>query len=137
LYPDRRGRGLNAFNAPAGTSIAVFGTGLVGLSAITAAKLTGCTTIVAIDVQPSRLELAKALGATVTVDPRQTDPVDFIRSVTAGRGAGHSLETTALPTILRQTVDCVHVRGICGLLRLPPGAQRRRSTCSRSCSAAR
>lgn len=112
---------LNAFNPRAGTSIAVFGAGSVGLSAIMAAKLAGCTTIVAVDVQPSRLELAKALGATVTVDPRKTDPVDFIRSVAAGRGADYALETTALPTVLRQAVECLHVRGICGLLGLPPG----------------
>jgi aryl-alcohol dehydrogenase len=112
---------LNAFNPRAGKSIAVFGAGSVGLSAIMAAKLAGCTTIVAVDVQPSRLELAKALGATATVDPRQTDPVDFIRSVTGGRGADYALETTAIPTVLRQAVECLHVRGICGLLGLPPG----------------
>lgn len=112
---------LNAFNPRAGTSIAVFGAGSVGLSAIMAARLAGCANIIAIDIQPSRLELARALGATAVADPRQTDPVDFIRSNTAGRGADYSLETTALPAVLRQAVECLHVRGVCGLLGLPPG----------------
>lgn len=112
---------LNAFNPRAGTSIVVFGAGSVGLSAVMAARIAGCTTIIAVDLQTSRLDLALALGATDAVDPRQTDVLDFVRSKTAGRGADYSLETTALPTVLRQAVESVHVRGVCGLLGLPPG----------------
>jgi aryl-alcohol dehydrogenase len=112
---------LNAFNPKAGTSIAVFGAGSVGLSAIMAAKLAGCTTIIAVDLQPSRLELARSLGATAAINPREIDPVDFIRSNAGGRGADYSLETTALPAVLRQAVECLHARGVCGLLGLPPG----------------
>lgn len=112
---------LNAFNPRAGTSIVVYGAGSVGLSAVMAARLAGCTTIVAVDLQAARLELARELGATHAIDPRQTDPVDFVRSLTGGRGADFALETTALPSVLRQAVESVHVRGTCGLLGLPPG----------------
>lgn len=50
---------LNALRPQAGTSIAVFGTGTVGLSAVMAARLTGCTTIIGVDVRPARLVLAQ------------------------------------------------------------------------------
>jgi aryl-alcohol dehydrogenase len=112
---------LNAFNPRAGSSIAVFGSGSVGLSAIMAARVAGCAQIFAIDVQPARLEMARALGATVVIDPRQDDPLEVIRSRTGGLGADYSLETTALPKVLRQAVECLNVRGTCGALGLPPG----------------
>ncbi len=112
---------LNAFNPRAGSSIAVFGTGSVGLAAVMAARLAGCAHIIAIDLNPERLQLARELGATATLDPRSQDAVDFIRSTTNGVGVDYSLETTALPAVLRQAVECLHVRGVCGVLGLPPG----------------
>src|SRR5262249_32252244 len=59
---------LIAMSVRAGASIAVFGAGAVGLSAIMAARVAGATTIVAIDLHPKRLELARELGATHVVD---------------------------------------------------------------------
>jgi len=112
---------LNSFNPRAGTSIAVFGSGSVGLSAIMAARVAGCTRVFAVDVQPARLELAFELGATTVIDPRKEDPVEVIRHLTGGLGADYSLETTALPKVLRQAVECLNVRGTCGALGLPPG----------------
>jgi aryl-alcohol dehydrogenase len=55
---------LNAVRPPAGASIAVFGTGTVGLAAVIAARVAGCTTMIGVDVRPPRLELASELGAT-------------------------------------------------------------------------
>ena len=57
---------LNTLRPEAGTSIAVFGTGAVGMSAIMAASIAGCTIIISIDVKASRMELARELGATHT-----------------------------------------------------------------------
>lgn len=111
---------LNTLNPRAGTSIVVFGAGSVGLSAVMAARLAGCATIVAVDLNEARLALAKELGATHTVNPKEADPVDLVRSVTGGRGADYSLETTALPRVLRQSVECLHARGVCGSIGLPP-----------------
>jgi aryl-alcohol dehydrogenase len=59
---------LNVFKAPPGSSIAVFGCGAVGLAAVMAAKMSGCTRIVAVDRVPSRLEVARSVGATHVVD---------------------------------------------------------------------
>ncbi|MBC8752099.1 MULTISPECIES: NAD(P)-dependent alcohol dehydrogenase [Paraburkholderia] len=111
---------LNTLNPRAGTSIVVFGAGSVGLSAVMAARLAGCTTIVAVDLNQARLDLALTLGATHVVNGKADDPVDFVRSITGGRGADYSLETTAVPRVLRQSVECLHARGVCGSIGLPP-----------------
>jgi len=111
---------LNALRPSPGQSIAVFGTGSVGLAAVMAARLAGCDPIVAIDVQPSRLAVARELGATHAVDPRSVDPVEAIRTATAGRGADFSIETAAKPAVLRQAVDCLDALGVCGLIGATP-----------------
>jgi aryl-alcohol dehydrogenase len=112
---------LNAFKIGAGASFAAFGAGAVGLSAVMAARLAGATTIIAIDVVPSRLELAKEVGATHVVDATQQDPVTAVRAITGG-GVQFSLETTAISAVVRQAVDALGVRGMCGIVgAAPPG----------------
>jgi aryl-alcohol dehydrogenase len=75
---------MNALNVRPGTSFASFGAGAVGYSAIMAARAVGATTIVAIDIVPSRLELAKEVGATHAINSKQTNPVEAIRDITGG-----------------------------------------------------
>ena len=106
---------LNALRPQAGTSIVVFGTGSVGMSAIMAARVAGCTTIVGVDVKPNRLELARELGATHTINPAEADPVEEIKQITGG-GANYALETTASPPVFRQAVDSLTWLGVCGLI---------------------
>ena len=107
---------LNALHPHAGSSIVVFGVGSVGLAAVMAAHVAGCTTIVAVDLKPSRLEAAKRVGATHTIDPAATaNVVEAIQDLTRG-GAHYSLETTASPKVFRQAVDCLAQRGVCGLI---------------------
>src|SRR5205807_9187908 len=64
---------LNSLRVPAQASLAVFGTGAVGLAAIMAAKIAGAHPIIAVDVNPKRLELARELGASHVLDPRDVD----------------------------------------------------------------
>ena len=114
---------MNALNAHAGASIAVFGAGTVGMSAILAALVRGCTTIIAVDINADRLELAKEFGATHTVNAGEADPVEVIRDLTGG-GAEFSLECVGNPKVLRQAVDVLPRCGICGLLgAVPPGTE--------------
>jgi aryl-alcohol dehydrogenase len=110
---------LNVLRPPAGSSIAVFGTGAVGLSAIMAAAIAGCTTIIGIDRNPARLELACELGATHVVDAREHDPVETVVRITGG-GAAYSLEAVGSPAVFRQAVDCTGPTGVCGLIGAPP-----------------
>ncbi|WP_273846893.1 NAD(P)-dependent alcohol dehydrogenase [Rubrobacter calidifluminis] len=106
---------LNSLHPEAGTSIAVFGTGAVGLSAVMAARVAGCATIVGVDVRPERLELARELGATHIVDANEANPVEEIRRITGG-GADYAIETTAVPAVFRQAVDALGTLGVCGLI---------------------
>jgi aryl-alcohol dehydrogenase len=110
---------LNALKPEAGSSIAVFGAGAVGISAIMAAVVAGCTRIIAVDIKPKRLELARELGATHTVDASNTDAVEEIRRITGG-GTEYSLETTAVPSVFRQAVDSLGLLGECGLIGAAP-----------------
>jgi aryl-alcohol dehydrogenase len=106
---------INFLKPPIGSSLAVFGAGSVGQSAILAAVVTGCSTIIVVDVQPSRLQLAKELGATHTIHAGEQSPVEEIRRIT-GIGADYSLECVGMPQVLRQAVDCLCIGGTCGLI---------------------
>jgi aryl-alcohol dehydrogenase len=106
---------LNRLKPSAGTSLAVFGAGAVGLSALMAAKAVGCTRVIAVDLVPSRLELAKEVGATHTVNAATDDVVEEIRRIT-GRGADFSVDTTAVTAAVRQAVDCLAPKGTCAIL---------------------
>jgi aryl-alcohol dehydrogenase len=109
---------MNALRVRPGSSFAAFGGGAVGLSAVMAARVAGATTIIAADVVPSRLALAKELGATHTVNSRETDPVEAVREITGG-GADFSLESSGRPAVLRQAIDALTIRGTCGIVGAP------------------
>jgi aryl-alcohol dehydrogenase len=110
---------INTLRPEAGSSLVVFGTGSVGLSAVMAARIVGCTTIIAVDLQPSRLALARELGATHAISAAETDVVEEIRRITRG-GVMYSLELTARPQVLRQAIDVLMPLGVCGLIGAPP-----------------
>jgi aryl-alcohol dehydrogenase len=114
---------MNSLQPRPGASIAVFGVGPVGMSAILAAVVCGCTTIIAVDISADRLEMAKRLGATHTVNASKKDPVKAILDMTGG-GAEFSLECVGNPKVLRQAVDVLPRLGVCGLLGVvPPGTE--------------
>jgi len=110
---------MNALKVPAGSSIAVFGTGAVGLSAVMAAKVVGCTCIIGVDIKPQRLEMAKEFGATHVINSAEKNPVGAIQAIT-GMGVNYSIETTAVPTVYRQAVEALDLTGECVLLGAPP-----------------
>lgn len=104
---------LNSLNPEEGSSIAVFAAGSVGLSAIMAAVVAGCSTIIAVDPKESRRELATRFGATHTVDPQAVDPVEAIREITGGTGARYSVDCIGLPQVVRQALECLQSYGVC------------------------
>jgi aryl-alcohol dehydrogenase len=114
---------INSLKPAAGSSIAIFGCGSVGLAAVMAANVVGCTEIIAIDLLSQRLELAKELGATRTITPGQKDVVEQIQECTSG-GVDFSLECSGLPAVLRQAIDSMNNTGTCGLIgAAPPGTE--------------
>jgi len=106
---------MNSLQPKAGTTIAIFGAGTVGLSAVMAARLCGCSVIIAVDPVESRRELALELGATDAIDPSVANPVSRIQELTYG-GCHHSLECTGLPSVVRQAVESLALTGICGVI---------------------
>jgi aryl-alcohol dehydrogenase len=110
---------MNVLRPLPNSSIAIFGAGGVGLSAVMAAVICGCSPIIAVDVRPRRLALAQELGATHVVDAGQEDPVEAIKALVPG-GVEASLETSGVPGVLRQSVDVLGPDGTCGLIGAPP-----------------
>jgi len=85
-----------------GDSVAVFGCGGVGDAAIAGAVLAGASTVIAVDLDPRKLELARQFGATHTVDASSTDPVEAIREITDGFGADVCIEAVGHPKVFEQ-----------------------------------
>ena len=102
---------LNVLRPQPGDAFAVFGAGTVGLAGLMAARIAGCEPIIAVDLHPNRLALARLLGATHTIDAASLDPVAEIRKVTEGLGVQASLEAAGSPQTLRQAVDCLRSYG--------------------------
>jgi aryl-alcohol dehydrogenase len=106
---------INTLRPSAGSSIAVFGTGAVGISALMAAKVVGCTTIIAIDVNEERLALARELGATHVINSKHADTGGALKGLVAA-GLDYSLDTTGRPELLRVAVEALKPLGVCGLI---------------------
>jgi aryl-alcohol dehydrogenase len=108
---------LNALRPGVGSSIVIYGAGAVGLSAVMAARLTGATTIVAVDRLASRLRLASEFGATETIDVSAAgaNPVAAVHEICGGP-ADFSLECTGIIDVVRQAADSVGMRGTCALI---------------------
>jgi aryl-alcohol dehydrogenase len=107
---------LNELRPPAGSSVAVSGAGAVGLSAIMAARVAGATTIVAIDLHDSRLDLAKELGATHTINAKDVDTREELLRITADKGVNYILDTTGVPPVLANLAKALSVRGTLALV---------------------
>jgi S-(hydroxymethyl)glutathione dehydrogenase/alcohol dehydrogenase len=82
---------VNGAKVAFGSSVAVVGCGGIGLSAVNGAAIAGAGRIIAVDVQPAKLALARALGATDTVDAAAGDPVEAVREMTGG-GVDYAFE---------------------------------------------
>lgn len=87
----------------AGESVAVFGCGAVGLSTVQAARLAGALTIIAVDLNPTRLAFAQKLGATDIVNPRDTDPVAAILAATGSKGVEVAFEAVGNSKLVEQS----------------------------------
>ena len=96
-----------------GESVAVIGCGGVGDSVIMGAKLAGATTIIAVDIDPVKLEWAKGFGATHTVNPMDGDAVEQIKAITNGNGVNASFEAVGKPQTLETAIWCRDLAGRC------------------------
>lgn len=109
----------NVLKPVPGATIAVTGAGAVGLSAIMAARLSPATRIIAVDRVAARLELAKELGATHTVDASTVDLTDALTELTDGAGVDAVVETTGAVAVLKAGVAALALRGTAVVIGAP------------------
>jgi S-(hydroxymethyl)glutathione dehydrogenase/alcohol dehydrogenase len=108
--PTGMGAVLNVLKAGPGDSIAVFGTGGIGLNALMAASFSGATTVIGVDPASTRRDLALRYGATHVLDPNAADILAEIRKLVPG-GVDLAVEATGIPTVMEQAINATRVQG--------------------------
>ena len=106
----------NIAKVPIGASVAVFGTGAVGLNAVQAARLAGAEPIIAVDIAAEKLNAARQFGATETVNISKADPVQMIHELTKGRGADYVIESAGIVHTFSPAIESVRRGGMVVLL---------------------
>jgi Zn-dependent alcohol dehydrogenase len=114
---------LNTLKPAPSESLLIFGLGSVGLTALIAAKHLDLTTIIAVDVADSKLELAKDLGATHVLNSKTHDILSEVQKIT-GRGASFAIDCTGDPSMIELLVEFIHPFGTAGSIGdAPSGAK--------------
>ncbi|MDX2708845.1 S-(hydroxymethyl)mycothiol dehydrogenase [Streptomyces sp. PA03-6a] len=113
------GAAINTGNVGRGDSVAVIGCGGVGDAAIAGARLAGAAKIIAVDIDARKLETAKKLGATHTVNSKETDPVEAVRELTGGFGADVVIEAVGRPETYKQAFYARDLAGTVVLVGVP------------------
>ncbi len=113
------GAAINTGNVGRGDSVAVIGCGGVGDAAIAGSRLAGAAKIIAVDIDDRKLETARSMGATHTVNSRTADPVEAIRDLTGGFGADVVIEAVGRPETYRQAFYARDLAGTVVLVGVP------------------
>src|SRR5256714_7421387 len=113
------GAALNTANIAKGDTVAVIGCGGVGLNVIQGARIAGAENIIAIDMNETKLQMAKEFGATATVNASQTDPVSQVMSMTEERGADVAFEVIGLGATIDQAITMTRRGGQAILVGVP------------------
>ncbi len=106
---------LNKTRLQPGESVAIFGVGGLGISAVQLAKILGAGNIFAVDINAKKLELAARFGA-IAVNASKSDPVSELKELTDGRGVDVALELIGLPQTMQQAVKSLAIQGRAGLV---------------------
>jgi aryl-alcohol dehydrogenase len=101
----------DALDVQPGTSVVIFGVGAVGLAALMGAVVKGATTIIAVDLHQSRLDLAVELGATHTIPGDDPNVAGRVAELTGGAGAHYAVDTTGVPAVSKTAMTCVRLGG--------------------------
>jgi S-(hydroxymethyl)glutathione dehydrogenase/alcohol dehydrogenase len=109
---------LNRGKVEPGATMAVFGVGGIGLNCVQGGVLAGASRIVAVDVNPQKLELAKTFGATDVIDSRETDALEAIRDLTRG-GADYTFECVGSLAVIQTALDALAPGGTLVIVGVP------------------
>jgi len=113
------GAAMNTGGVSRGDSVAVFGCGGVGDAAIAGSRLAGAHTIIAVDIDDRKLDIARNFGATHTVNSTNEDPIEAIRGLTGGNGVDVAIEAVGLPTTYEQAFYSRDLAGTVVLVGVP------------------
>ncbi|MGW5447516.1 S-(hydroxymethyl)mycothiol dehydrogenase [Streptomyces asiaticus] len=113
------GAALNTGNVQRGDSVAVIGCGGVGAASVAGARLAGAAKIIAVDLDQRKLEWARSLGATHTIDAKSSDVVEAVRELTDGNGADVVIEAVGRPETYRQAFYARDLAGTVVLVGVP------------------
>ncbi|MFE3885431.1 S-(hydroxymethyl)mycothiol dehydrogenase [Streptomyces lydicus] len=113
------GAAINTGGVGRGDSVAVIGCGGVGNAAVVGARLAGAVTVIAVDIDDRKLETARSMGATHTVNSRTNDPVEAIRELTGGFGADVVIDAVGRPETYRQAFYARDLAGTVVLVGVP------------------
>ena len=111
-YVTGSGTVFNTLKPEPGSTIAVTGTGAVGLAAMMAGKISGCLKVIAIDRVPERLALAKELGTTDTINTNEQDLVEAVQALTDGKGADYIVDTTGVTAVEEAAIKALAQGGV-------------------------
>lgn len=104
-----------------GDTAVVVGSGMIGLLVVQTIRLSGCSRVIAVDLEDSKLELAKSFGADVGLNPKQCDVVQEVMKLTGGRGADVAIEVVGASATVNTAIDCTRRGGsICLVGNLSP-----------------
>ena len=118
------GAAINTAPVVRGDSVAVIGCGGVGDAAVLGAVLNGARTIIAVDIDPRKLEWARQFGATHVINSREADPVEGIRALTGGNGADVVIEAIGRPETYQQAFYARDLAGTVVLVGVPTPQMR-------------
>jgi Zn-dependent alcohol dehydrogenase len=110
---------MNTADIKPGDTVAVVGCGGVGLNVIQGARIKGAGEIIAVDMNETKLQMAKEFGATATVNASQSDPVSQVMEMTSQRGADVAFEVIGLQQTIDQTITMVRRGGQAILVGVP------------------
>lgn len=113
------GAALNSLKVGPGISLAIFGGGAVGLSALMAAKAVGAGPVIVVEPNAARRALAEQLGADAVIDPRAQDVLASVKAA-GGGGVLTALDTTGIPTVIGTAADTLLPNGLLGLVGASP-----------------
>jgi len=114
------GAALRTANVQPGDRVAVIGCGAVGLSAVQGARLAGAATIIAIDLNTTKLDWARRMGATAVVNATSENVVERVRQLAGGHGVDYCLDVVARPETIRNALECCDNFGTAVLVGVPP-----------------
>jgi len=115
---------FNTVKVDVGATVAIFGCGGIGCSAILGARTVGAGKIIAVDIQDMKLKKAREFGADYTINSSAEDPVKKILEITEGLGVDYAFEVTGIPKVMEQAFESIRIGGTAVIIGVAPAGAK-------------